>query len=118
LAKQPVFPELELQPAAAMQEKPRTLLGLTIKSIETLGEQSAAGLLSKEGVLVLSVEAASYGDKAGLRPRDVVIGMGNDPDARQQMYPTAAALVSALEARRFQAYVDLSVVRDQKRKTG
>jgi S1-C subfamily serine protease len=77
-----------------MQEKPRTFLGLTIKSIETLGEQSAAGLLSKEGVLVLSVEAASYGDKPGLRPRDVVIGMGNDSDAPQQMYQTAAALMS------------------------
>lgn len=116
LAQQPGIPELALQPAAGMQEKPRTLLGLTIKSIETLGEQSAAGLLSKEGVLVLSVEAASYGDKAGLRPRDVVIGMGNDPEAPQQLYPTAAALVAALQARRFQTYVDLIVVRDQKRK--
>ncbi|MEO7494375.1 MAG: hypothetical protein ABIT83_06300 [Massilia sp.] len=116
LAKQPAFPALELQPVAGAHEQPRTFLGLTIKSIETLGEQSAAGLLSKEGVLVLSVEAASYGDKAGLRPRDVVIGVGNDPDAPQQMYPTAAALVAALQARRFQAYVDLIVVRDQKRK--
>jgi hypothetical protein len=115
LAKQPGFPELQLQPAAGMQEKPRTFFGLTIKSIETLGEQSAAGLLAKEGVLVLSVEAASYGDKAGLRPRDVVIGMGADPEAPEQMYPTAAALVAALQARRFQAYVDLIVVRDQKR---
>ncbi|WP_143133492.1 PDZ domain-containing protein [Pseudoduganella namucuonensis] len=116
LAKQPGFPELQLQPAAGMQEKPRTFLGLTIKSIETLGEQSAAGLLSKQGVLVLSVDPASYGDKAGLRPRDVVIGMGNDPEAPEQMFTTATALVSALQARRFQAYVDLVVVRDQKRK--
>ena len=119
LAKQPSFPEPELQLAAGMQEKPRTFLGLTIKSIETLGEQSAAGLLSKEGVLVLSVEAGSFGDKAGLLPRDVVIGIGigNDPEATVQAYPTAAALVSALQARRFQSYVDLIVLRNQKRKT-
>jgi hypothetical protein len=116
LAKQPAFPEPELQLAAGVQEKPRTFLGLTIKSIETLGEQSAAGLLSKEGVLVLAVEAASYGDKAGLLPRDVVIGIGNDPEAPAQLYPTAAALVSALQARRWQSYVDLIVVRDQKRR--
>jgi hypothetical protein len=81
-----------------------------------LDEQSAAGLLAKESVLVLSVEAASYGDQAGLRARDVVIGMGIHPEAPQQMYPTAAALVSALQARRFQADVDLIVVRDQKRR--
>lgn len=67
-------------------------------------------------MLVLSVEAASYGDKAGLRARDVVIGIGNDPEAPAQIVPTAAALVSALQARRFQAYVDLIVVREQKRK--
>jgi hypothetical protein len=116
LAKQPAFPEPDLQLAAGMQEHPRTFVGLTIKSIETLGEQSAAGLLAKEGVLVLSVEAASYGDKAGLRARDVVIGMGTDPQTPQQMVPTAAALVAALQARRFQAVVDLIVVRDQKRR--
>jgi hypothetical protein len=32
------------------------------------------------------------------------------------MYPTAAALVSALQARRFQSCVDVIVVRDQKRR--
>lgn len=117
LAKQPDFPEPELQPTAGMQEKPRTFLGLTIKSIETLGEQSAAGLLSKEGVLVLAVEPASRGGNAGLQARDVVIGMGKNTDIPEQLFPTAAALVSTMQARRFQGYVDLIVVRNQKRKT-
>ncbi|SFU81949.1 hypothetical protein [Pseudoduganella namucuonensis] len=42
--------------------------------------------------------------------------LGRDRYWHQQMYPTAAALVAALQARRFQAYVDLIMVRDQKRK--
>jgi S1-C subfamily serine protease len=89
---------------------------LTIKSIETLGEQSAAGLLSKEGVLVLSVAPGSGGDKAGLQPRDVIIGAGRDLDHPELTFTTSGDLVAALQARRFQGHVDLIVVRDQKRR--
>jgi hypothetical protein len=117
LAKQPAIPEPELQAAAGAQEKARAILGLTVKSIETLGEQSAAGLLSKEGALILSVEPASAGGKAGLQPRDVVIGMGANPEQPEQMIATAAALVSAVNSRRFQLHVDLIVVRNQKRRS-
>jgi hypothetical protein len=117
LRQLPKIPEPELQPAEGVQEKPRTFLGLTIKSIETLGERSAAGLLSNEGVLVLAVEPASNGDKAGLQPWDVIIGMGKQPEQPEQMIATAAAFVSTVQARRFQHYVELIVVRDQTRKT-
>jgi hypothetical protein len=116
LARQPVLPEPMLQTAAGMQETPRTIIGLTIKSIETLGEQSAAGLLSKEGVLVLSVAPGSGGDKAGLQPRDVIIGAGRDLDHPELTFTTSGDLVAALQARRFQGHVDLIVVRDQKRR--
>jgi hypothetical protein len=116
LAEQPNIPGPALQPAEGMQEKPRMILGLTIKSVETLGEQSAAGLLSKEGAIVLSVEPAGNGDQAGLQPRDVIIGLGNDPERPEQTIATAAALVSTVQSRRFQSHLDLIVVRDQKRK--
>lgn len=115
LARKPSIPEPRLQPAAGTQEKPRTFLGLTIKSIETLGEQSAAGLLAKEGVLVVSVDPAGSGGKAGLQPGDVIIGMGTDTDHTEQAFATAAAFVSAVQSRRFQDHVDLIVVRNQKR---
>lgn len=115
LAERPAIPAPELAAAAGTQEPPRTLLGLTIKSIETLGEQSAAGLLSKEGVLVLAVEPASNGGKAGLQPRDVIIGLAGRAEVPEQMTATATALVATVRARHFQQNVDLIVIRNQKR---
>ena len=55
------------------KEKAKTeWLGATIKNIETLGEQSAAGLPDKTGVLVLNVAAGSLAEKSGLKPGDVI----------------------------------------------
>ncbi len=47
-------------------------LGATIKNIETLGEQSAAGLPDKNGVLVLRVSTGSFAEKSGLKQGDVI----------------------------------------------
>lgn len=47
--------------------------GAKLKSIETLGEQSAAGLPSKEGVLVLKVSAGSIAFNGGMRSGDVIV---------------------------------------------
>jgi len=47
--------------------------GATLKSIESLGEQSAAGLASIAGVLVLKVDEGSATYKNGLRIGDVII---------------------------------------------
>jgi len=48
--------------------------GATLKSIESLGEQSAAGLASIAGVLVLKVDEGSTAYQNGLRIGDVIIG--------------------------------------------
>lgn len=48
--------------------------GAEIKSIETLGEQSATGLASLAGVLILRVDENSVAFKNGLRAGDVIIG--------------------------------------------
>jgi S1-C subfamily serine protease len=74
LALTPTFPVPGRRVEEGATETPRTVAGLTLKSIETLGEQSAAGLGSKAGVLVLAVEAGSSADAAGYRPRDVIVG--------------------------------------------
>jgi hypothetical protein len=74
LALTPTFPVPGRRVEEGATETPRTVDGLTLKSIETLGEQSAAGLGSKAGVLVLAVEAGSSADAAGYRPRDVIVG--------------------------------------------
>jgi hypothetical protein len=47
-------------------------LGATIKNVETFGEQSAAGLPDKTGVLVLRVSTGSLAEKSGLKQGDVI----------------------------------------------
>jgi hypothetical protein len=58
-------------------EAPRGLsTGMVVKSVQTLGEQSAAGLARPAGVLVLGVKPGSAADQAGFQPRDVIIASG------------------------------------------
>src|SRR5699024_6584338 len=51
----------------------REWLGAKIKNVETLGEQSAAGLDRMAGVLILQVDPNSSASKAGLQEGDVII---------------------------------------------
>ncbi|MGM9486595.1 hypothetical protein [Ideonella sp. YS5] len=110
LALRPAFP----MPALRIQGMPReaavTLQGLMLKSVETLGEQSAAGLPSVAGVLVLAVAPDSPGEAAGFKPRDAIVGRavqaGAEPIAD---VASLRALLSSGQA------LDLVVVRDQAR---
>jgi len=74
-ALQPAFPAPRQLSQAAPLQPAQQLHGLSLKPVETLGEQSAAGLGDKAGVIVLSVEAGSPGDAAGFKPRDVIVGV-------------------------------------------
>ena len=99
LAQQPVFPVPKLPAQSvqvATQPSTLTLQGLTLKSVETLGEQSAAGLGSIAGVIVLAVAPGSAGATAGLQARDVIIGTGPDPQAALQTVNHVAALQTLL----------------------
>jgi len=49
-AKHPRMPEPVLAEPSGHEAVPRELLGMTVKSVETQGEQSATGLASIEGV--------------------------------------------------------------------
>jgi S1-C subfamily serine protease len=73
LAATPAFPA----PAGAADlpaaDAPRVVAGMTVKRVQTAGEQSAAGLGRIAGVLVLAVEPDSRAAAAGYRPRDVIV---------------------------------------------
>jgi hypothetical protein len=115
LAQQPAFPVPKLSAEsvqAAPQTSTRKLMGLTLKPVETLGEQSAAGLGAIAGVIVLAVDAAGPGAAAGLQPRDVIVGTGHDTPATFQAIADLAALQALLAAGR---ETDLVVVRNQAR---
>nr|WP_315212470.1 hypothetical protein [uncultured Duganella sp.] len=112
LARRPAFTPSQGQGAAL--EAPRALSGLTLKSVETLGEQSAAGLAARAGVIVLAVDADGRGAAAGLRPRDVIVGVGDDQAAAFEPVTDRASLLRLLE-RHAGRVAHLAVVRDQAR---
>ena len=53
--------------------------GVTIKSLQTLGERSATGMDSERGVYVISVNALGGKLRDYIRPNDVIIQVGNTP---------------------------------------
>jgi hypothetical protein len=98
-------------------EAPRELpVGLTVKSVETLGEQSAAGLPTRQGVRVLVVKDGSLAQAAGLRMDDVIVGQGRDPASGWTPLNDAAALAAALQAAPAEAGIDLVLMRNQARR--
>lgn len=112
LALQPAYAVPSPRTQEGRQETARILHGLTLKSVETLGEQSAAGLGAIAGVLVLAVETASPGEAAGFRPRDVIVGMGKDAQGALQPIADMASLLAMLTSA---GEVDLIIVRNQGR---
>ena len=121
LAQQPAFPLPAGRSAGGPTQAAVMLQGLTLKSIETVGEQSAAGLGSKAGVVVLAVAAKSQGAAAGFRPRDVIVGIREAGKEGQDAFEPIAdvAALQALVANRPETGqdLDLAVVRDQARIT-
>lgn len=112
LALQPGYPVPTLRGQDAPQQAAVALHGLKLKSVETLGEQSAAGLGSKAGVLVLAVQAASSGEAAGFRARDVIVGRGQDAHGALEPIADVSTLQTLVEKGQD---LHLVVVRDQAR---
>ena len=90
-------------------------MGAVVKSVETLGEQSAAGLGEASGVLILNVDAGSPAALAGLETGDVVIGVENDmgtsPVSKIEKLPD---LLAAFQARKWHGSITLRIQRNQK----
>jgi len=75
IAAKPVINNL-LTGGANVQGETIEWLGATFKNIETLGEQSAAGLPDMKGALLSKLPAASVASKNQLRTGDVIISLG------------------------------------------
>ena len=114
LAEHPAYPSPVLAQRPDQRETARPFAGMTIKSVETLGEQSAAGLTEKAGVMVLAIDANGAAAKAGLRPGDVILAIDGTPDAPGQDLATAAAFITAAQGRRWQGSIILTAFRNQK----
>jgi hypothetical protein len=116
LAKRPEIPEAifsdDRQPA-----QPRLALGMTFKSVETLGEQSAAGLASVQGVLILTVEPDGPAARAGLKQSDVILRIPDDEYGQTEPIATAEDFLAAYQGRRWRGEITLEISRDQRRQT-
>ena len=77
IAKQPVIPELFAGTTGGSGVLFKWL-GSTVKNVETLGEQSAAGLSSMSGVILLNVHEKSELKKYGFQTGDVIIACEGD----------------------------------------
>ena len=77
IAKRPKIPVLYISEFQKIKVKTRLWLGAVIKTVETLGERSAAGLDKVAGVLILKIERGNLADQAGLQEGDVIIKCEN-----------------------------------------
>lgn len=115
-AEQPKFPVPVMRPPEGVAEAPQTFAGMQIKSVETLGEQSAAGLPRKEGVLVLAVDSQGLAARAGLQPGDVILAIIDDEYGQTDLTPIASDFVAAAQGRRWRGEIVLEIFRNQARK--
>jgi S1-C subfamily serine protease len=115
-AQRPILPAPFVDKESGL-EAPRELLGMSIKSIETLGEQSATGLPSLQGVLVLAVAQDSPADRAGLRSGDVILRIVDDEFGNSDPTNTAAELAAANAGRRWRGEVVFEIWRQQRKST-
>jgi Right handed beta helix region len=115
-AQRPVIPKPFIDEGSG-PEAPRELLGMTVKSIETLGEQSATGLPSAQGVLVLGVAQDSAADHGGLRAGDVILRIVDDQYGDSDPTNTAAELAAACAGRRWRGELVFEIWRQQREST-
>jgi len=114
-AEHPRMPDPVLAEPSGHEPGSRELLGMTVKSVETQGEQSATGLASMEGALVLAVAPNSAADRAGLIRGDVILRILDDQYGQSDSISTAADLVAAYQGRRWRGEIEFEIWRNQMR---
>jgi hypothetical protein len=78
IAMQPNIPELNISFSQKENKSTKEWLGGTLKNVETLAEQSASGLHSMDGVLVLSVNEKGKLAVSGVTDGDVIVGIDGE----------------------------------------
>lgn len=112
LAEQPKPPALLAETVAAPGQT-TALLGMTVKRVETLDEQSAAGLPDREAVLVVAVEVDSPAFRAGLRAGDAILSIAASNGKERQRASSPEDLVTAYRALRWRGQATLTIFRNQ-----
>ncbi len=112
LARTAPLPEL-VSPASLAPDDVRDFLGAKVKSVTTVGEQSAAGLAEVKGVLVLAVPNGSLAQRSGLRASDVILEAVANEYSRREVIENLATLMTLYSAQRWLGQREFLVMRDQ-----
>ena len=91
----------------------RDFLGAKVKSVTTLGEQSAAGLADLKGVLVLAVPAGSLAERSGLQANDVILEVAASEWNPPELIENLATLMTLYSAQRWLGQREFRVMRNQ-----
>ena len=112
LAMTAPIPEL-ISPANLAADDVRDFLGAKVKSVTTLGEQSAAGLGERKGVLVLAVPAGTLAERSGLRANDVILEAPANEYRPTEVIENLATLMTLYSAQRWLGQREFVVMRNQ-----
>jgi hypothetical protein len=110
IAQKPIIPELVANLSGGSGENHKWLGG-TVKNVETFGEQSAAGLSSMSGVIILQVPPKSKLAQFGFTTGDVIIGY----DGR--VIRSFTQLEKILKESHSNKLTEVVVIRNQKKET-
>ncbi|MDP5031711.1 PDZ domain-containing protein [Paraglaciecola sp.] len=115
LAETPKFPELFLSAKDNQVGKTHELLGATLKSVETLGEQSALGIADIAGVMILKVAPNSKMAAAGIQVSDVILQVVDTQFGGQDEIKNAADLLAAYQSRKWRGVLEIMISRNQQK---
>jgi hypothetical protein len=108
MAKQPDIPELNIPSFYAEKKSTKEWLGATLKNIETPEEQSAYGLHSREGIIVLNVKQGGTLAKSGIRDGDVIV------EAEGEKVNNISGLLTSYQENLWHGSVRVMIIRNQK----
>jgi hypothetical protein len=112
-AEQPAYPLPLVDRSAEDATAIKSIAGMTVKSVTTAGEQSAAGLPEIAGVIVLSVDDTGLAAKAGLKRGDVIVALPGDTGENTQAIQKTEDLIAEFQSRRWRHEVVVRVMRNQ-----
>ena len=116
-AETPEFPTLFFGGDSSETGKKYHLLGADLKSVETLGEQSALGISEMAGAMVLSVQPDSKMFAGGLRNDDVILHVIDTAFGGSDKISTVNDLLASYQSRKWRGVLELTVSRNQQLQT-
>tara|TARA_R110002153_G_scaffold40633_3_gene116262 strand:- start:38516 stop:40930 length:2415 start_codon:yes stop_codon:yes gene_type:complete len=116
-AETPTIPDLFLAADDSEVGKTYELLGATLKSVETLGEQSALGIAEIAGAMVLKVDPNSKMAAAGIQTSDVILEVVDSQFGGSDKVLGVNELLASYQSRKWRGVLEVVISRNQQLQT-